>query len=305
MKVAVMGTGAIGGYIGARLAAAGVEVGLIARGAHLERIRADGLSVTSPLGDLSVRPAVASNDPGEVGIADIVLFAVKLYDMTEAAETIRPMVGPDSLVIFLQNGVDAEAVLRNVYGPRQVAGGVALINGALAAPGVIEHRALNDLVVGPLDGADDDRLDAFVAATRDAGINAVLKPDVRGEIWRKFLLLAPMASLSAMTRVRLGQIRAQPATWALAETGMREVAAVAAAEGVALSEDDIARTLGFVAGMPETWQASTLIDLEQGKRLEVEWLAGAVCRLADKHGLEVPFHRTALGALMPHAAGAG
>lgn len=305
MKVAVMGTGAIGGYLGAKLAAAGAEVGLIARGAHLDRIRTDGLQVTSPLGDVTVRPAVATSDPAEIGPADVVLFAVKLYDMAEAAEAIRPMVGPDSLVIFLQNGVDAEGVLRAVYEPHQVAGGVALINGALAAPGVIEHRALNDLVVGPLDGQNDARLDAFAAAASEAGINAVLKPDIRGEIWRKFLLLAPMASLSAMTRVRLGKIRAQLTTWALADAGMREVAAVAAAEGVALSEEDIAKTLGFVSGMPETWQASTLIDLEQGKRLEVEWLAGAVCRLADKHGLETPFHRVALGALMPHAAGAG
>lgn len=304
MKIAVMGTGAIGGYIGARLANAGQEVALIARGRHLDRIRNDGLAVTSPLGDFVVRPAMATSDPADVGPADIVLFAVKLYDMVEAAEFIRPMVGPESLVIFLQNGVDAEGVLRVIYSPRQVAGGVALINGALIEPGVIQHRALNDLVVGPLDGADDPRLDAFVAAARDAGLQVKLDPDIRGEIWRKFLMLAPMASLSAMTRVRLGRIRSQPETWALAETGMREVVAVAAAEGVTLSDEDVAKTLGFVSTMPETWQASTLIDLEQGKRLEVEWLAGAVCRLADKHGLDTPFHRAALGALMPHAAGA-
>lgn len=304
MKIAVMGTGAIGGYVGACLQRAGAKVSLIARGAHLQAIRSDGLTVTSPLGDQHIRPALATDDPAEVGPVDIVLFAVKLYDMAASAETIRPMVGPDTVVIFLQNGVDAEAVLCQAYERRQVAGGVALINGALAAPGRIEHRALNGLVVGPLDGGEDRRLERFVALAIEGGIDATLNPDIRGEIWRKFLLLAPMASLSAMTRVPLEAIRSTPETWALAEQGMREVAAVAAAEDVTLSARDIAGTLEFVAGMPGTWKASTLIDLEQGKRLEVEWLAGAVCRLAERHGLDAPFHRAALGTLMPLAGGA-
>jgi 2-dehydropantoate 2-reductase len=168
---------------------------------------------------------------------------------------------------------------------------------------VIEHRALNALVVGALDGKSDARLDRLVKLANDSGIETTLSPDIRREIWRKFLLLAPMASLSAMTRAPLGAIRAHAETWALAEMGMREVAAVAAAEGVALSENEMAETLAFVSGMPETWQASTLIDLQQGRRLEVEWLAGTVCRLGQAHGIDTPFHRVALGALMPHAAG--
>lgn len=303
MKVAVMGTGAIGGYVGARLADAGAEVSLVARGAHLQEIREHGLKVTSPNGDLHIRPVQASDDPGDIGPVDIVLFAVKLYDLTTAAEAIRPMVGPDTLVVFLQNGVDAEAVLTEAFGRKRVAGGVALINGALAAPGVIEHRALNALIVGTLDGGADPRLDRLVALASESGIETTLSPDIRREIWRKFLLLAPMASLSAMTRVALGAIRDNAETWALAEMGMWEVAAVANTEGVAITADDVREALEFVGSMPETWQASTLIDLQQGRRLEVEWLAGAVCRIGRNHGIATPFHQVALGALMPHAAG--
>ena len=304
MKLAVMGSGAIGGYLGARLAAAGAEVTFLARGAHLAAIRAHGLSVRSPLGDLRITPAAATDEPGAVGIVDLVLLGTKLYDVEAAAVAIAPMVGPETAVVCLQNGIDAVEIVARRYSPRRVLGAVVMINGEITAPGVIRHNALNRLTVGELDGGETARLAGLVALAARAGIETVPSPDIRLDIWRKFLLLAPMAALSAMTRVPLARIWAHPETWGLAEEGMREVVAVAQAQGIALGEEDVQSTLAFVRGMPATWRASLAVDLEQGRRLEIDWLAGAVVRLGQESGIDTPVHRIALGVLKPHAAGA-
>jgi 2-dehydropantoate 2-reductase len=304
MKLAVMGSGAIGGYIGARLAAVGAQVTFLARGAHLAAIRAHGLSVRSPLGDLRITPAAATDEPATVGVVDLVLLGTKLYDVDAAAAAIAPMVGPATAVVCLQNGIDAVEIVARRYSPRHVLGAVVMINGEITAPGVIRHNALNRLTVGELDGGETARLAGFVALAARAGIETVPSPDIRLEIWRKFLLLAPMAALSAMTRVPLARIWAHPETWGLAEEGMREVVAVAQAQGIALGEEDVQRTLAFVRGMPATWRASLAVDLEQGRRLEIDWLAGAVVRLGQESGIDTPVHRIALGVLKPHAAGA-
>jgi 2-dehydropantoate 2-reductase len=169
---------------------------------------------------------------------------------------------------------------------------------------VIRHNALNRLTVGELDGTASARLARLVTLGTRAGIETLSSPDIRLEIWRKFLLLAPMAALSAMTRVPLARIHAHPETWGLAEEGMREVVLVAQTQGVALGEEDVQRTMAFVRSMPATWRASLTVDLEQGRRLEIDWLAGAVVRIGEAAGLQTPFHRIALGVLKPHAAGA-
>ncbi len=303
MKIAVMGSGAIGGYIGARLAAAGAQVTFIARGPHLAAIRQHGLRVLSPLGDLLIAPASATDDPAVVGPAEVVLLGTKLFDVEAAARAIGPMVGPETAIVCLQNGVDALDVVTRVHGRAHVVGGVVVINGEITAPGVIRHNALNRLTLGELDGGESPRLARLLALANAAGIEAASTRDIRLEIWRKFLLLSPMAALSAMARVPLARIREQESTWRLAEQGMREVVAVASAQGVRLGEEDIQRTLAFVRTMPATWKASLTVDLEQGRRLEVDWLAGTVCRLGEASGIETPFHRIALGVLAPHAAG--
>jgi 2-dehydropantoate 2-reductase len=303
MRIAVMGSGAIGGYVGARLAAAGAEVAFIARGPHLAAIRTQGLKVLSPLGDLLIAPVTATDDPAAVGIVDAVLLATKLYDVEVAAQAIRPMIGHETAVVCLQNGVDATDVVARLYGRPHVVGGVVVINGEIAAPGVIRHNALNRLTVGELDGRESARLARLVALSNAAGIEASASRDIRLEIWRKFLVLAPMAALSAMTRVTLDRLRAHEETWRLAERGMREVVAVAKAEGVGLDEEDVRSALAFVQGMPATWRASLAVDLEHGRRLETDWLAGAVVRRGQAAGIETPFHRIALGVLKPHAAG--
>ena len=305
MKIAVMGTGAMGGYIGARLAAAGADVVFIARGPHLAAIRQSGLKVTSPLGDLHIELAAATDNPVEVGPVDLVLLGVKLYDVEAAVRAVLPMLGPDTGIITLQNGVEAPAIVAEIAGPNHAVPGVALINGEIVAPGVIQHNAMNGLLVGEVDGRASPRLERLVELAVKGGLDANLSSDIQLELWRKFLLLAPMAGLSAMTRVKLAQIRDTPETWRLAAEAMDVVDAIAQAEGVGLRPGDIENTLRFVQeGMPPTWQASLTVDLELGKRLELQWLHGTICRLGERHGIDTPFHRVVLGALMPHANGA-
>jgi 2-dehydropantoate 2-reductase len=305
MKIAVMGTGAIGGYIGARLRSVGADVTFIARGPHLTAIRERGLRILSPLGDLHIHPAPATDDPAVVGEVDLVLLGTKLYDVEAAVAAITPMLGRGTAVLCLQNGVDAPEIVGRLQGRDRVLGGVVMINGEITGPGVIRHNALNRLTLGALDRRSSPRASELASLTTTAGIETTLSPDIRLEIWRKFLLLAPMAALSAMTRVPLARIREQADTWRLAEDGMREVVAVANAQGVGLTEEDVQRTLAFARGMPPTWRASLTVDLEQGRRLEIDWLSGTVCRLGEAAGVATPFHRVAVGALKPHAAGAG
>jgi 2-dehydropantoate 2-reductase len=305
MRIAVMGTGAIGGYLGARLHAAGARVSFVARGPHLAAIRESGLRVSSPLGDLRVEPASATDDPAAIGEVDVVLLGTKLFDLETAVPAMAPMVGSETAVVCLQNGVDAPDVVARRYGPARVVGAVVVINGEIAAPGVIRHNAMNRLTVGELDGCASERVARLAALANRAGIDTAVSPDIRLEIWRKLLLLAPMGALSAMTRLPLARIREQPETWRLAEQAMREVVAVANAQGVALTDADVEATLAFVQGMPPTWKASLTVDLEQGRRLEVDWLSGAVCRRGRAAGIPTPFHDVALGVLKPRAAGAG
>ena len=305
MKIAVMGTGAIGGYIGARLRSVGADVTFIARGPHLTAIRERGLRILSPLGDLHIHPASATDDPAGVGEVDLVLLGTKLYDVEVAAMAIAPMLRRGTAVLCLQNGVDAPEIVARLHGEERVIGGVVMINGETTGPGIIRHNALNRLTLGALDGASSALANELASLTTTAGVETILSPDIRLEIWRKFLLLAPMAALSAMTRAPLVRIREQIDTWRLAEDGMREVVAVANAQGVALTEGDVQRTLAFVQAMPSTWRASLAVDLEQGRRLEIDWLSGTVCRLGEATGVATPFHRVAMGVLKPHAAGAG
>ncbi len=304
MKIAVMGTGAMGGYVGARLAEAGADVTFIARGPHLAAIREKGLQVTSPNGDLQIKPAKATDDPSEVGPVDFILLGVKLYDVETAVRDLLPMLGEDTGVVSLQNGVDTPGIIAEIAGASHSVPGVALINGEIAGPGMIQHNAMNGVTLGEADGSDSPRMVAFRELGEKANLDVVVSPDIVLELWRKLLLLAPMAGLSTMTRVPLGVFRDVPESWRLAGDAMAEVVAVAQAEGVGLSDDDVRESLAFAKEtMPATWRGSLVEDLEAGRRLEVEWLHGTICRLGEMHGIPTPFHRAVLGALMPHAAG--
>jgi 2-dehydropantoate 2-reductase len=304
MKIAVMGSGAMGGYLGARLATGGAEVSFIARGAHLAAIREHGLKVTSPAGDMLIDPVTATDEPAEIGNVDLVLLAVKMYDLETVADFIRPMVGAETGIVTLQNGVDAPGVIAGLFGTERTIGGVCVINGEIAAPGVIQHNALNAVIVGELSGGESERLTQFAAMATLGGVETRVSADIRLDLWRKMMLLAPLGALSAMIRLPHARYHQLPESWRLVDMGVREVVAVGNAHGIALDETDVGNTMKLANGMQPTWKASITVDLEQGKRLEVDGLVGAVCRYGEEAGVDTPFHRVALGVLRPHAGGA-
>ena len=304
MKIAVMGSGGVGGYFGARLAAAGNEITFIARGAHLAAIKSQGLTVRSPQGDIHIHPAHATDNPCDVGPVDIVLFATKLYDTQSAGELCKSFIGADTAVISLLNGVESEDQLSRILGPEHVVGGVARISAEIAEPGVIQHHSPFDSIeFGELDGRRSDRLEAFLRVAEEAHIDARLCDDIDAAIWRKFILLASFSAITTLTRLPAGPIRDDAECWKLLEAAARETGAVARARGVQLSEKDVEDIVGMIQKMPPTMKSSMLMDLERGNRLELEWLSGAVCRAGIETGVDTPVHRVVLAALGPFVAG--
>lgn len=304
MKIAIMGSGGVGGYFGARLADAGNDVSFIARGAHLDAIVSDGLRVISPLGDVHVAPARATNDPAEIGPADIVLFTTKLYDTEIAGELCKPLIGADTAVISFLNGVDSEDQLSRILGAEHVAGGVARISAEILRPGIIQHHSnFASIEFGERSGDESGRLRAFLEAAQRADIDAQLRSDIDVAIWQKFIMLASFSAITSLTHLAAGPIRSTPETWELLQAAARETESVARALGVGLEEDAVERATKLLSKLPDTMKSSMLMDLENGRRLELEWLSGAVCRLGREAGVDTPIHRVVLAALMPFANG--
>ena len=300
MKIAVMGAGAIGGYFGGRLAKAGFDVSFIARGAHLDVIRKNGLKVLSPLGDFTIHPATVTDDPAEVGPVDVILFMVKNYDTLRAAEQIRPLVGPDTAIIPFQNGVEARAMLSNVLGAGHVLSGVAFIPASIQEPGVIKHNAeLAKLVFGEFDKQITPRALSFLDALEKAGVTGEIPADISMVLWSKLMFLTSMSAINCITRQPVGLVQSDGETIALYMDAMREVAAVAAAHGVSLGEEAIANNMALAKSFPPNNKTSMFQDLEAGRRLEIDYLSGAVVRLGREKGIETPIHRTAWVAIKP------
>ncbi|MBT5413674.1 MAG: 2-dehydropantoate 2-reductase [Rhodospirillaceae bacterium] len=304
MRIAIMGAGGVGGYYGARLAAAGEEVHFIARGPHLAAIRERGLVVESQHGDLLVHPANASDDPADIGPVDIVLFCTKLWDTESAGEAIRPLIGPDTAVISAQNGVEAEQVLGRVLGPEHVMGGVSFIFAQIVEPGRILHSGpAHQLVFGEMDGAVTPRAEAFLAACEAAGFETRLSESIQKDLWEKFVYLTALSGVTCATRSSIGPILAEPATRALFEAAITEAAAVGRALGAPLSDGVVAERMAMADGLPPGVKSSMLNDLERGSRLELPWLSGGVVRLGREAGVETPTHRFIEQALALHAMG--
>jgi len=303
MRIAVMGAGGVGGYFGARLAQAGHEVAFVARGKHLEAIRAKGLAIKSPLGDAAVR-ARASEDPKELGAADVVLFAVKLWDTESAAERIRPLVEAGGVVIPFQNGVESIARIGKVLGPERIMGGAAYIAARIAEPGVIAQTGtMARLRFGTTHPAQRQAAAAFLAACKDAKIDADLADDIQRVLWEKFMLLVAISATTAVTRKTIGVVRTDPDLRWLLETVMRETWMVGRKRGVALADDLVAKTLAQADSFTPDMRASMAADLEAGGRLEAPWLSGAVARMAREAGVEAIANRTIYAALKPYENG--
>lgn len=306
MRVAIMGTGGVGGYFGAKLALGGSDVSFIARGRHLAAMQAQGLRVNSALGDLHVPAPQATDKPADIGPVDVVLFGVKLWDTASAAEAIRPLIGPGTVVISLQNGVVKDDLLTAALGPQAVAGGVCYIAATIAEPGVIGHAgSMQKMVFGEYGGQPSDRIQNFHAACVRAGIDAQVSDDIGRVIWEKFVFLVGLSAATGATRSPIGKVRAHPASRQLLEAVMQETVDVGRAEGIALAADFAQDRLRFCDQLPPEMTASMLRDLESGNRLEVEWLSGDVSRRGQKLGVPTPFNTAVFDVLALHAEGAG
>ena len=304
MRIAIMATGGVGGYFGARLADAGHDVHFIARGAHLQAIRKDGLRVSSENGDLHLTDVSVTDDPSEVGPVDAILFAVKLWDTETAADMCKPMVGPDTLVVPFQNGVGSMAVLSERLGAEHVAGGVAHIAAVIGGPGLIKHTGtMARLTIGERDGSTTPRIEALKSAFEDGGFDHAVSSDITRALWDKFIFLSSLSGLTSLCRQPVGPIRENPDARALFEAAIFETTAVGRAEGVNLKDGTEAKTISFLDGLPPVMKASMLHDLEAGRKLELPWLSGEVVRLGKKHGILTPVHAAVLGALTFYADG--
>ncbi len=304
MRIGVFGAGAVGGYVGARLAAAGEDVTFIARGAHLDAIRESGLRLDSPNGDLTLHPAQATDDPASVGPVDYLLFAVKLFDTEAVAEACRPMVGPDTTVVALQNGVETEEILGGILGDEKVMGGTVYIAAVVTEPGLIRQTGTFARVIfGELDGSRSERGLALEAACKTASLDVVFSDAVLTEIWMKFIVLAALSGVTTATRKSIGPLRADPDTRALFRNAIAEAAAVGRARGVVLPDDAVDRQLAVVDGWPHDMVASMLHDLNAGKRMELDHLSGAVTRLGRLAGVPTPVHDVLYATLKPYKDG--
>lgn len=303
MRIAILGSGAVGGYFGAKLARAGQEVVFIARGAHLGAIRDGGLRVQSArLGDFVVH-AAAHDDTSAVGPVDVVLFTVKAYDNESALRLLPPLVGPTTVVLTLQNGVDSVDEVAAIVGEPHVLGGTTYVATALEAPGLIVQTGVHRSIIFGEVFAERGRLTPRVQAIADvmapADIQVTAVADGRVPIWDKFVYLAPFAGFTGAARLPIGPLWQDPHLREMFYAAAREIAALAAAEGVTLSPDRFATLTEYMTNIPPTTRSSLLIDLEMGKRIEVEALQGAAVRRAARHGVAMPIISTLYAVLKP------
>jgi 2-dehydropantoate 2-reductase len=300
MRIAVMGSGGIGGYFGGKLAQAGEDVTFIARGAHLGAIRERGLEVRSVAGDFHVR-AAATDDPATVGPVELVLFAVKSYDTDAAAQACRPLVGSTGTVLCLQNGVDNEDRLAGILGRERILAGVVHILSTISAPGVISQTAgPRTITFGELDGSPTDRLDRILDVLKRAGIDAKVSTRIQVDLWEKFMFISAQGGVTALTRLGVGEILGCPETAELYRGVMEEVAAVGRARGVPIPPDAVDKALAFARSLNPATQSSLAHDLARAGRLEIEALAGTVVRYGREAAVPTPLCFTIYAALKPY-----
>jgi 2-dehydropantoate 2-reductase len=303
MRIAVIGAGGVGGAFGAALAKGGADVTFLARGAHLKAMRENGLKVLGPRGDIHLQPTKATDDPAAIGPVDVALFCVKLWDVESAGAAIKPLVGPNTAVIPLQNGIDASERLIPILGKDAVMGGVAQISATIAEPGVIRQTGtFMRLVFGELDGRPSARGAAFHAACQAGGFDSTNSNEIVVALWEKFVLLAANSSVVALTRLPFGKLR-DPEVFALFKKTIGEVAAVGRARGVRLPADIEARLLQSIRNFPPEMMPSMAVDLLRGNRLELPWLGGKVVALGRELGVPTPTFDVMYAALKPYANG--
>ena len=300
MRIAIFGAGAVGGYFGARLAQTEEEVVFIARGEHLRAMRAHGLRVDSVEGNFVVNPIQATDDPTHVGAVDAVLVGVKAWQVPEAALAMRPLIGPATFVLPLQNGVEAPTQLAQVLGSEHVLGGLCRIISGVVAPGHIRHAGMEPYVaLGELDNRPTERAQRLLQAFSQAGVAAEIPADIHVALWAKFLFIASFGGVGAVTRAPAGVLRSLPETRAMLEEAMQEILAVAQARGIALPSEAVANTMALIDGLPPAGTASMQRDLIAGRPSELESQNGAVARLGAEAGVPTPLNDFIYRSLLP------
>ena len=304
MKIAIIGSGGVGGYFGARLMASGQDVTFVARGAHLEAMQKKGLKVLSALGDLHLPEVKATSDTTIVGPVDVIMIGVKLWATEEAAATAKPMIGANTVAVSFQNGVVAVDTLLPILGKEHVMGGVANIAALIEEPGVIRHNGnMANLFFGELDGKPSPRSQALQVACKIANVQSEVVTDINKTIWEKFVRLVTLSALTALTRMPIGPIRADADTRALMQQVMEEVVTIGKARGVKFDEGLITDQMSKVDTYPATMVASMCGDLRRGNRLELPWLSGMVAKFGRELGIPTPANQFVYAALKLHANG--
>src|SRR5665213_3055813 len=304
MRIAVVGAGGVGGGFGAALAKAGADVTFIARGAHLAAMKSQGLKVQGGRGETHLVPTRATDDPASVGAVDIVLFCVKLWDVESAGKAIKPMIGPDTAVIPLQNGVDAHERLLPILGAKSLMCGVAQISASIVAPGVIQQvGTFMRMIFGELDGKRSKRAEELYALCLKAGFDATLSDQILTELWMKFVLLAANAAIMALSRQPVGPVRDDPDMRAMLVAAYQETIDVGRANGIALPANALDTVVDFLGHAPPAMKPSMALDLDRGNRLELPWLSGKVVELGRKLNVPTPTHDMAYAMLKPYIMG--
>ena len=303
MKIAIMGTGGQGGFFGSLLQNGGHDVTFLARGRNLEAIQRNGLKLKSKtFGDHTI--TVKSTDkPEEIGIVDLVLFSVKTYDLEEAAKQIKPIIGEYTIVLTIQNGVEAPSQVGEIIGAKHIIAGVSRINSHLISPGVVHHVGGKDLTFGESSGALSPRVINLEKVFKDIGLDAVASNNIKFGLWRKLTSLSGLHGVVCLTRSSIGIVHKYYETWDLMRRVMLETASVALAEGVVITREMLESTLDSISKMPPEVKPSMMVDLEAGRRIELETFNGAVIRFAEKHRIPTPYNYAVYAALKPYEHG--
>jgi 2-dehydropantoate 2-reductase len=300
MRIAIFGTGAIGGYFGGRLAQAGEDVVFIARGENLKSMLTQGLRVDSINGDFAVQPVQATDDPSKAGEVDMVLVGVKAWQVFEAAEAMRPMIGPETFVLPLQNGLEAPAQLSEILGGQHVLGGLCGLFCYVAGPGHIVHAGTDPFVkIGEMDNHRSQRVERLLDTFKRAGINAEIPPDIQVAMWMKFLFITVWSGMGAVTRAPVGVWRSLPETRRMAELSLREIITVAAARDISLPKEALQTTMNMYDGLAPQSTASLQRDVMEGRPSELETQIGAVVRFGQEADVATPQHTFIYNSLLP------
>jgi 2-dehydropantoate 2-reductase len=304
MRFAVIGAGGTGALLGASLQHAGNDVCFLARGTHLAAIKSDGLRIESQRGNVHLQRVKATDKADAIGVVDVIVFCVKLWDVESAGEQIRPLVGSETCLIPMQNGIDASERLIPILGIDHVLGGVAMLTGSIVAPGVVRQSGTHHRIIfGELDGTVSDRVKGLQTACNAAGIDAVVSDNINKERWQKFVGLVGAGGICALTRSSIGAIRKDPDIAPLIDEVMQEVITVGRAAGIDLDSEAAAWWRSFFANVPDNWTPSIAVDLAASNRLELPWLVGKVVDLGRELGVPTPVNRFVYAALKPFAHG--